>query len=224
MAEVSPDRNERRLRESRRSYARPLLAVTLLSAAAIGGWWVYQTGLFGPPDGGAVPNPPAVVEGEEFSPGGVPPPVTGETAPRNWVNVFSPDDPSRINAPSGTSAEVMQDESGSFLRIRSDGSAVSFDVGQGILERIAGGRAVFDIDARAADGQETQISVDCNFGALGDCGRKRYEVGYERSEYLFEVELKAGEPGGAGSISDNSDFAGEGRAVDIYEIRVSAVE
>ena len=72
--------------------------------------------------------------------------------------------------------------------------------------------------------KETQISVNCDFGELGDCGRKRYEVGYERGEYLFEVELPAKSPGAGGSIAINSDFANEGKAVDIYEIRVSVAE
>ena len=64
----------------------------------------------------------------------------------------------------------------------------------------------------------------CDFGELGDCGRKRYAVGYERGEYLFDVELPANRPGAAGSIAVNSDFSNEGKAVDIYEIRVSVVK
>ena len=111
--------------------------------------------------------------------------------------MFSPDDPTLVNAPADATAEVMEDDSGDFLRIRSgaSGSAIVFDVGAGILEQIAGKKAVFDIVARAEEGKETQISVDCNFGELGDCGRKRYEVGYERGDYLFEIELPAQEPG-----------------------------
>ncbi len=226
MVEVAPDRNDARLRERRRPYAAMLLAVTLISAAAIGGWWAYRTGLITlPADTGPVPNPPQIVEGEDFAPEeGVPPPTSGDTAPpREWINVFSPDDPSVVNAPSGATAEVMEDESGSFLRIRSGsgGAAVVFDVGQGILEQIAGKKAVFDIVARAEEGKETQISVSCDFGELGDCGRKRYEVGYERGEYLLNVQLPAKSPGAAGSIAVNSDFANQGKAVDIYEIRVS---
>jgi hypothetical protein len=225
--EVAPDRDERRVRERGRSWGTVLFAITLLSAAAIGGWWGYRTGLLGPQDGGSVPNPPPIVEGEDFAPGNEsgPPPVTGaDTAARDWISVFSPADPSQISAPSGTTAEVMRDESGSFLRIQTGGAAVVFDVGQGILERIAGRRAVFDIAARTEGEQTTQMSVDCDFGELGDCGRKRYEVGYERSEYLFEVDLPDAEPGAAGSIAINSDFEDQGRAVDIYEIRVSVDE
>ena len=125
--------------------------------------------------------------------------------------------------PSDAKADVVQDDTGSFLRIRSgaSGSAISFDVGQGVLEKLAGKHAVFDIVARAEDGKDTQISVDCNFGDLGDCGRKRYAVGQQRNEYLFDVKFPDKPPGAAGSIAINSDFDKQGKAVDIYEIRVS---
>jgi len=219
LEQVEPDRNDVRVRAARRSYGSLLLVATCLSAVAIGGWWAYRTGLFGlPEDSGSVPNPPQIVEEEDFSPGGeiVPPPVTGEAAPRDWVNVFSPADASGVNSPAGATAETMEDESGTFLRVRSGGNSVIFDVGQGVLEQMAGQKAVFDISARAAEGQETQISVECDFGELGDCGRKRYEVGYERGEYLFEIDLPDIRPGAAGSIAVNSDFDGQDRAVDIY--------
>ena len=139
--------------------------------------------------------------------------------------MFSPDDPSLVNAPTGAAAEVSEDESGTFMRIRSGttGGAVVFDVGQGILEQISGKKAVFDIVARAAEGKPTEISISCDFGELGDCGRRRYAVGYERGEYLFDVELPAKSPGAGGSIAIDSDFANEGKAVDIYQIRVSVV-
>jgi hypothetical protein len=147
-------------------------------------------------------------------------------AERNWITVFTPDNATQVAAPADTSAEVMEDDSGSFLRIRSgeSGSAIVFDVGQGILEQIAGKKATFDIVARAEEGQETEMSVDCNFGELGDCGRKRYAVGYQRGDYLFELDFPNASPGSGGTIAINSDFSNQGKAVDIYEIRVSVAE
>jgi hypothetical protein len=232
-ATVAPDRDERRARR-RRPLAAMFIAVTLLCAAAIGGWWAYDLGLFKLPDA-PPPAPPQLVEEEEFDPAEETPLQPGEPGTveesgaqelRNWITVFSPDDPSAVNAPSGATAEVSEDESGQFMRIRSGtaGAAVVFDVGQGILEQIVGKKAVFDISARAEDGTQTEISISCDFGELGDCGRKRYAVGYERGEYLFDVELGGNRPGAGGSIAVNSDFSNEGKAVDIYEIRVSVVE
>ena len=233
-ADIMPDRADARLRagERRRPLAAMFFAVTVLTAAGMGGWWAYQTGLLKSPAerDTAVRTAPQTVVEEDFTPeedkDATPLMPGAADQERNWITVFSPDDPTLVSAPADAKAGVMEDESGSFLRIRSgaSGSAIIFDVGQGILEQLTGKKAVFDIVARAAEGQETQISVSCEFGELGDCGRKRYVVGYQRGEYLFEIELPARKPGASGTIAINSDFANEGKAVDIYEIRVSAAK
>ena len=216
-----------RARKRRRPFALAFVLVTVLALVGMGGWWAVQTGLFQSQAerDTSVPNPPVVVEGEDFIPEEEEPLVlSGEADPqRNWISVFTPADTSQLSAPAGATAEAMQDESGDFLRLRSgkDGSAVVFDIGQGVLEQIAGKVATFDIVARAEEGNETQMAVACNFGELGDCGRKRYAVGYERGDYLFEVTFADKAPGAGGTIAINSDFANQGKAVDIYEIKVS---
>ncbi|AZN97721.1 hypothetical protein EJ066_10735 [Mesorhizobium sp. M9A.F.Ca.ET.002.03.1.2] len=227
-AEVMPDRDERRVRGRRLPLTAIFLGVTLLAAAGIGLYFAAQTGVFKSAAqlDTAPPQTPPTVEDDDFTPPGdtAAPLNSGEAdEERDWINVFSPSDPTLVSAPSDAKAEVMQDESGSFLRIRSgaSGSAISFDVGQGVLERLAGKHAVFDIIARSEEGKETQISVDCNFGELGDCGRKRYAVGRENNEYLFDVRFPDKRPGAAGTIAINSDFDQQGKSVDIYEIRVS---
>lgn len=226
--EVAPDRDERRIRGRRLPLTAIFFTVTLLAAIGIGGFFAFQTGVFKTAAqlDTAPPEAPPTVEDDDFTP------ADGANAPakpgaadqsRNWINVFSPADPTHVAAPSDAKASVMKDDTGSFLRIQSgpSGSAIAFDVGQGVLEKLAGKHAVFDIIARAEDGKDTQISVDCNFGELGDCGRKRYAVGQQRNEYLFDVQFPAKHPGSAGTIAVNSDFDKQGKAVDIYEIRVS---
>ena len=214
----------------RRPIAAIFLGVTLIALAAIGIWWGLSTGLIklptAPEENDIIQPPP---EDETFVPGEEEAPAKpGEAdAQRDWILVFSPSDPTTVNAPGDTKAETMKDDSGDFLRIRSgaSGSAIVFDVAQGVLEQVAGKHAVFDIVARAAEeGKSTQISVDCNFGELGDCGRKRYEVGYEKGEFLFDIELPAKAPGAEGTIAINSDVDNGGKAVDIYEIKVSVGE
>ncbi|PAP92543.1 hypothetical protein [Mesorhizobium wenxiniae] len=227
-AEVMPDRDDRRARGPRLPLTAIFLGVTLLAAVGIGLYFAAQTGVFKSAAelDTAPPQTPPTVEDDDFTPPSdtASPLDSGETA-RDWINVFSPSDPALVSAPSDAKAEVMQDDSGSFLRIRSgaSGSAISFDVGQGVLEKLAGKHATFDIIARSEEGKDTQISVDCNFGELGDCGRKRYAVGHERNEYLFDVRFPDKRPGAAGTIAINSDFDKQGKSVDIYEIRVSIV-
>ncbi len=230
VAEVSPDRNEARSKPRRRPYAAMFIAVTLFAAVAIAGWWAFQVGLFKLPSeiDTSVHNPPTVVEGEDFDPDSETPGLSDPGKAddlRNWITVFAPSDSSSVSAPAGATAEVSSDEAGAFLRIRSgeSGAAIIFDVGQGILDQISGKKAVFDIVARTDGGEQAEISVSCDFAELGDCGRQRYLVGYERAEYLFDVQLPDVKPGAAGSIAINSDFANGGKAVDIFQIRVSVV-
>jgi hypothetical protein len=222
-AEVAPDRDERRARRRRFPLAAAFLGATVLAIVGIGLWWVVQSGLVrtGQPParaGDQAAVPPAGTT-EQVTPG-------GSDQGREWIIVFSPADPTLVSAPSDAKADVMKDDTGSFLRVRSgaSGSAVNFDVGQGILQQVAGKHAVFDIIARAEEGKDTQMSIDCNFGELGDCGRKRYAVSHVKNEYLFDVQFPDKSAGAAGGIAINSDFDGEGKSVDIYEIRVSVDE
>jgi hypothetical protein len=229
-AQVAPDRDERRIRGRRLPLTAIFVVATLLAAVGIGGYFAIQNGVFktaaqldtGPPE------PTPTLDSEDSSPPapGSPQKPGEADQSKNWINVFSPSDPTHVSAPSDASADVMKDDTGQFLRIRSgaSGSAIAFDVGQGVLEKLAGKHAMFDIIARSEEGKETQISVDCNFGNLGDCGRKRYAVGHERNEYLFDVLFLDKHPGAAGTIAVNSDFDKQGKSVDIYEIRVSIAE
>ena len=218
--------------QRRRPFAAMFVVVTLVTALGAGLWWAYSTGLFksAAEIDTSVPNPPATAEEEDFDPDEEPiaSPVSpgAADAERDWIGIFSPDDPALVSAPSGTTAEVMQDDTGNFIRIRSSGvdTAVAFDVGQGVLEQLAGRRAIFNIVARAEEGSETQISVSCNFGELGGCGRKRYAVGYEKGDLLFEIQFPDKRPGAGGTIAVISDIAGSGKALDIYEIRASVAQ
>ncbi|MBZ9678118.1 hypothetical protein [Mesorhizobium sp. ES1-1] len=226
--DVAPDRDERRIRGRRLPLTAIFLTVTLLAAVGIGLFFAAQTGVFKTQAqlDTAPPQAPPTVDDDDFTPadsGAEPAKPGAADQSRDWISVFTPADPTHVSAPSDATAEVMKDDTGSFLRIRSgaSGSAISFDVGQGVLEKLAGKHAVFDIVARSEDGKETQLSVDCNFGELGDCGRKRYAVGQQRNEYLFDVRFPDKQPGAAGTIAINSDFDKQGKAADIYEIRVS---
>lgn len=213
----------------RRGLAMLFVAVTLLAAAVIGLWWSWDSGFFKTASerDTSVPNPPPALEDEEFSPPASVPPLADRTAgERDWITIFDPADAAGVTAAQGASAQLGEAEGESVMRIVSATAddAVSFDVGRGVLEQIAGRKAVFVIEARADEGETTQMSVECSLGGLGDCGRMRYAVGYERGEFLFEVELAQGAPGSSGTISLTSDFEGGGKAVDIYAIRVAVTE
>lgn len=210
-----------------RPWAALFLAATVLAAAGMGLWWVADRGFLksAAERDTSVPNPPRTLEPEEFTPKevGQGPARPGDATARDWIGIFSPADPASVTAPAGATAEVIEVGDAQALRIRSSDAdaAVLFDVGQGVLEQIAGRNAVFDIVARSEGGEVTQMSVTCNLAELGDCGRNRYNVGGERAEYLFDLDLPAASPGAAGTIAITTDLDSGGKAVDIFEIRVA---
>lgn len=209
----------------RRPPAVAFLAVTALAIVGIGAWWVYQSGLLLSVEqrsSGIASPPPLQDSGAEA------PKKEGEAdAAQNWITVFSPaEDTASVGAAADAKVEMLNDGDVKFLRVRSgpSGAATTFTVGQGVLERIAGKHALFDIVARAEEGKDTQISVSCDFGALGTCERKRYLVTNQRNEFLFEMDVPDKRPAGAGTIAIDSDVGKQGKAVDILEIRVSVMQ
>ena len=227
LGEEAPRRRRRSGRKGRSLASSALLTVVVLAAIVGGLWWAGTAGLEllsgNPMSGGD--TPPKTVEQENFNssqgaglrgPGSS---ANGEV----WITIFSPTDPTTVSAPATGKAEVKEEEGGKFLRIQSGSprSEFAFDVGQGVLERIAGKHAVFDIVAHSEEGKETEMSVNCDLGALGDCGRKRYHVGHERNDFLFEIDVPDKKPSGAGRIIIDPDLDGKGNPLDIVEIRVS---
>lgn len=217
-------RVERRPRR-RRPFARLLTVSLLLVFVGIGAWWLYSSQALVPLSerDGAVPNPPVRLNEDEFSPAGTDGGRLGEVPQGgSWITVFTPDDPTTVSAPSGTTVDIAGEGREKALRITPSApdSAAVFDLGEGVLAQLAGRRVTFDVNAAAPEGESTQMSIRCNLAELGDCGRKRFDVEASRQDFLFEIELPDRQPGSFGSISLTPDIS-QGRVpVDIYGIRV----
>ncbi len=214
----------------RRPWAMLFMSALVVAAAGTGVWWTIQSGILLPVEerDGSVPNPPPKLDDESFRPEKLPD-GSGDSGkadiPRNWIAIYETADTTGVTVPEGAKAELVERDGENYLRIGSSSAAeLLFDIGEGTLERIAGGKAIFSVSARAQEGKTTQISVACELGELGDCGRKRYEVGEALSEFLFEVELAATSPGSAGTIAISPDITGSGNLLDIKEIRVAITE
>ncbi len=211
----------------RRPFAILFISALLLAAIGAGIWWTLQSGILESVEqrDGSVPNPPLELNGESFRPERIPggdDRSADSKIPRNWIGIFEPVDSTDVTVPGGATAQLTERDGESYLRVGSSGGAeILFDIGEGTLERIAGGSALFSVAARAQEGQTVQMSVACDLAELGDCGRKRYVVGAALAEYLFEVELPDRSPGAAGVIAVNPDITGQGMMVDIKEIRVA---
>lgn len=208
-----PEPAPRTTRRRRRPLRLVLIAAALLFVLVIGAvWWSLQIGLFLSPSSreagsGDQPGPAQTVQQER-------------AAVEDWITVFDPDEPAAVAVPAGSVAEIVEDDGVAYLRMRGEGAEpIRFDVGAGTLERLAGRTALFSLVARAAE--PTQIAVACDFGALGECGRKRFEISPATGEFLFEVEIPAGRPTDSGTILIHPDVEGSGAPVELREIRVA---
>lgn len=142
----------------------------------------------------------------------------------NWIMVFTPQDATRVSLTGTATAEITHVEGVDYLRIKSPTAKdmIRFDIGEGILNQFANATATFDIIARSSDGKPAQMSVTCDFGEMGNCQRRRYDVTGSLSDFLFDVDFSAHKKvQKSGLISINSDLNGTGRSVDILAIRIS---
>ncbi|MGY6706823.1 MAG: hypothetical protein ACXIVF_00740 [Rhizobiaceae bacterium] len=222
---LAGERDEARiLLAGKRSWAGPVLFVLLLAALAGGGWWVWQSGLIAFPQGPAQPQLTEESATPDQPTATAPGQIVRALDDESWIRLFDPADPTTVTASGDAVAGAGEQDGEVFVQARSgdSGAPVRFGIGEGALQSIAGTRAVFRLSASADEEEgETQISVECDFAALGDCGRRRYLVGITREDFLFEVQLPNANPGGAGAIIINSDIENQGRPVRIHSISVA---
>lgn len=148
-----------------------------------------------------------------------------QDANHNWITIFNPADASRLSTKGRAIAELKNEANSRFLRVISPSASdtIRIEVGEGILNQLAGKRATFDIVARGDTLDKAQMSVICDFANLGDCGRRRFDVGIESSDYLFDVDFSnAKQAQSAGWLEISSDISGQGAAIEILNIRVFA--
>lgn len=218
-----PDRLRPRLkRNTERKKASGLAKFAIIFAIlalALGLLWLVASGIINSKPSSIPPSTgnPAVSGSHE-------PLKEGELSPEgNWITIFDPSDTTQVSVAGRATATIGGDQVEKYLRIKSPAEAdeVSFQVGQGVLEQLAGKNAMFDIVAKSEDGTRTQMAVSCDFGDLGDCGRKRFDVSDASSEYLVQKQFPADKkPAAGGTIKINSDITQAGQSVDIISIRV----
>lgn len=229
-AERAPPVRRSPLRTDRGPFA-TIFAVVVAVALVFGGlWWVFTSGAFVSQEARdtSVRNPPPQIEGEDFAgrdPGtATAPQLANETREDGeWVQLFDPADPAVLRLEGGATASIESDPFGDYARLITPGGdgRVYIDVPPGVLQRLAGGRVQISLRARSDDGEATQMSVTCEFGPLGDCGRRRFNVDQAETEFLFHVDLPQGSaPREPGFVILQTDIEGGDRAVNLLSARI----
>lgn len=185
---------------------------------AYGAWWTYGEAMRLYDE---AKNPSAAPGKPQLSEKG----VDTKADDKRWIEVFRPQDAALLTVPPGAQAKLGRTDGVETISLQSakDGPGISVAVGQGILESLAGKRVLFNIRARSSSTEGAEMSVDCDFGALGACERKRFRVVQQAAEYMFAVTLGAQAPQGNGALVIGSDLVGEA-PVEIESIRVSVIE
>lgn len=205
-----------------------LVVATLVAALGTVAWWVQSSGLLLPPSerDGSVANPPQSVSGEDF-PGGQPGGEaldTHNSFSADWREVFEPSHTVALSAEGGGRYEPVSTDEGPAVRLVSTsadrGGAVAVAVAPDILQAMAGKTSTIALTVEPDNGKSAQVSVECDFGTLGTCGRHRFAVS-DRTDLLFQVTFEGSlSPSAAGRLLINSDVTGAGAGVNLFAVRI----
>ncbi|MEM7068737.1 MAG: hypothetical protein AAF478_07620 [Pseudomonadota bacterium] len=99
----------------------------------------------------------------------------------------------------------------------------------GVLEQISGKNVTFEIYAKSGTSSPAQFTVKCQFGELGDCGRKRFRVGLQPEALIFGFDMgKVAQSNQNAFIAISTDtteqasVTGKGDTIDIVYARLRA--
>ncbi|MEM6460533.1 MAG: hypothetical protein AAF724_01310 [Pseudomonadota bacterium] len=213
-------------KKARRS--RPIFSLILVASLAIafigmGILWAVFNGLFLTAEqrDTSIPNPPATIDGGDFAGDA----LSDGSFSSDWISVFTPDDVSRLSGRGGAEAAVVDSFGRPALQVVSSGagtdSEILFELDPGLLQTLAGRKALVAMTLRTSTDTPTQMYVRCVLPTEAGCGRHRFDVSYEVGDVVFSLDLPAQIAGsGSGYLALNSDVAGTGQGVDVFAIRI----
>jgi hypothetical protein len=232
-------------RKPRKFFSRLLVFCILLAFLGVGAWWIKTSGVLmsAAQRDTSVPNPPAHVDSQDFSGNsndddmsdqddnsGPVNPGLATIDPQNsfsaeWLEVLKPTDAPKVTTGPQSKAENVSENEGPAVRLTSlssgpEGSG-SVEVPVNVLQQMAGKASTVALTLQSTSDAPTQITVECDFGSLGRCGRHRFTVSRQKTDSLFQVKFdRAMTPTNSGRLIINSDVDGKARGVNIYAIRV----
>lgn len=216
-------------RRKRPVYSAIFSGAVMLSFIGIGIWFAAESGAFksaAERDTG-VPNPPPSVSEEDFAGNGgaLRQLEPGSGFSGEWTSVYSPTDGAAVSTRGSAAAEVVTDGDAPALRITSragdQNGEVLVPLGADVLQTLAGHKSVLALTVRSATNDASQIYVKCEFSTLGDCGRRRFDVTYETTDILLNLDYdRALAPNSPGHLIINSDISGGGKSIDLLAIRM----
>ncbi len=226
-ADFRPERAAKPRRRRGRLFSFLLVVATLIAACGALAWWVQTSGLLEELRNGTDNSPsPTTVSGEDFS-GDDPIKRALDTQSRftaDWRAVFAPADTEKLSAGPAGRFEAVSTNEGPAVRVTSgnperDG-AVEIAVSPEILGEMGGKTSTISMALQAVGDKPVQVTVECDFGTMGGCGRHRFTVS-ARTDILFQVEFGGSlSPSEPGHLLLNSDITGGDASVNLYAVRI----
>jgi hypothetical protein len=234
-----PERSAVR-RKPRKFFSRLLVFCIVIAALGMGAWWVKSSGVLmtAMQRDTSVRNPPAHVEAEDYNgdddddssddsatPGkGLATIDPQDSFSAEWIEIFKPTDAPKVTGGAQAKAENVSENEGSAVRITSsssgaDGNA-TIEVPANVVQQLAGKPSTIALTLQATSDTPSQITIECDFQSLGNCGRHRFDVSRLKSDALFQVRLTPSSAPAAGKLIINTDVDGKGGGVNLYAIRV----
>jgi hypothetical protein len=228
-------------RKPRKFFSRLLVFCIVVAFLGIGAWWVKTSGvlLTASQRDTSVRNPPAHVDPQDYngdddnaddsadsgSNAGLATIDPQDRFSADWVQILGPTDASKAVGGAQAKIENANENEGPTVRLTSQSSGAAGDVAvpvpSAVLQKLVGGRATVAMTLQATSNTPTQITVECDFGGLGGCGRHRFDVTRQKSDALFQLQFSKPLPANAtGNLVFNSDVDGKATGVNIYAIRV----
>lgn len=184
---------------------------------------LYTLGVFSSPAGPAQDGAPPAAE-ESAAP---PASLEEETAEApaggglSWINVFSGGELDRLSTPDGGRVEAVSEEERAAVRLaapQGTASEVLLELGQGLVNRIAGSTVRIELTAGSPDDALREFSVRCVFGEASICDRQRFVTDMREEAFVFDVAVPAGAAGpGVLAIGPGLAAAPD---LDLYSVRM----
>jgi len=203
------------------------LLTWILTLAVVGGacWWFYRSGMvqsFIEEAMKAAERPSGSGQGSGEGPIAFDP-RSGFSD--DWVEIFVPSKVAEMKPGPQARVEAVDGSEGRAVRIISatpgEGGDVAIDVPPEVLREMAGKSSTVALTLQSGQDRSTQLSVRCDFGSLGVCGRHRFTASQEKLEALFRVAFdRSLAPNRPGQLIINSGIDGADRPVLLYSVRI----
>ena len=164
----------------------------------------------------------------------------GQDTEEGYITIMEPGDLSALVTAGRGESEIVNQLNSEMIRIVSvrDGDnraeparPILIKIRPGILEKIAGQTVNVEIYAKSGTENPATFSVECQFGILGECGRKRFRIGLQPEAVVFSIQMREGEISGSEAylaintdITGTAEITGRGDVMDIVYARLRAVQ